>query len=220
MHAVAFKHLQTIGLDSHHFFLGLDPGVLKIEGMADTPITSILDEPTDYHEMEPSAGQVIQADSLKIWPVSQSVKPPLGSVLVTDGIYWTIIAVRYKNQVRTWECRCRNLSIINEASGPNAGLNVVTILKAAYTKGYANEAKPDWRGYVSGETTPTDADKVTCRLQPSSTDAMIRFTAEWSKETMRAIFQDQLPIDLAAKNGLTHIYNFLAMVSKNNFEQE
>ena len=27
---------------------------------------------------------------------------------------------------------------------------------------------------------------------------MIRFTAEWSKETIRAIFQKQLPINLAA----------------------
>jgi hypothetical protein len=27
---------------------------------------------------------------------------------------------------------------------------------------------------------------------------MIRFTAEWSKETIRAIFQEQLPINLAS----------------------
>ena len=80
----------------------------------------------------------------------------------------------------------------------NAGLNTVTILKADYGKGRANEAKAIWKGYVSGLTTPTDADNVTCRLQPSSTDAMIRFTAEWSKETKRAIFEKQLPIDLAA----------------------
>ena len=187
--------LAEIPNDLQTVVIGLDSGVLKIEGQADKTITAILDEPVDTREMEPAAGQVVQQDSLKIWPASQSAKPPLGSVLVTasDGVYWTIIAVRYKNQVETYECHCRNLSIITGA------LNTVTILKSPiYGKGRANEAKPNWVGYVSGQTVPTEADQVTCRLQPSSTDAMIRFTAEWSRETIRAIFQEQLPIDIAA----------------------
>jgi len=192
--------LANIPNDFQQVIIGLDSGVLKIENITDTTLTNcILDEPADTHEMEPADGQVIQQDTLKIWPSSQSVKPPLGSVLVdSDGLYWTIIAVRYKSIVKTWECRCRNLSIVTDDSGPNSGLNIVTILKAQYTKGKANEAKATWLGYVSGLATPTEADQVTCRLQPSSTDAMIRFTAEWSKETIRAIFQNQLPIDLAA----------------------
>ena len=190
--------LSAIPNDFENVVIGLHTGILKIEGAADTAITSILDEPVDYHEMEPAAGQVIQADCMKIWPASQSVKPPLGSVLLTDGIYWTIISVTYKNQVETYECRCRNLSFVDNSGNENAGLNTVTIMKATYGKGRANEAKADWRGYVSGEKTPTTADQVTCRLQPTSTDAMIRFTAEWSKETIRAIFQEQLPINLAA----------------------
>ena len=193
--------LTEIPNDFQDVLIGLDSGVLKIEGRSDTTLTNcILDEPTDYHEMEPSSGQVLQADTLKIWPAARSAKPPLGSVLVDpDGTYWTILAVRYKNHVQTWECRCRNLSIVTATGDdPNAGLNTVTILKAQYSKGRANEAKATWLGYVSGLETPTEADQVTCRLQPSSTDAMIRFTAEWSKETKRAIFQEQLPIDLAA----------------------
>src|SRR5271157_3750715 len=124
--------LANIPNDFQQVIIGLDSGVLKIEGIADTPLTNcILDEPADTHEMEPADGQVIQQDSLKIWPASQSVKPPLGSVVVTssDGIYWTILAVRYKSLVQTWECHCRNLSIVT-SSGPNAGLNTVTILKA------------------------------------------------------------------------------------------
>jgi hypothetical protein len=191
--------LAEIPSDFQTVIIGLSSGILKIEGATDTTLTNcILDEPEGSIEAEPAAGQVIQRDSLKIWPVSQSAMPPLGSVLVQGETYWTILSVIRKGQVETWECRCRNLSIATNAGTPNAGLNTVTILKAQYEKGRANEAKAIWLGYVSGLSAPTEADQVTCRLQPSSTDAMIRFTAEWSKETIRAIFQEQLPINLAS----------------------
>src|SRR5208337_807292 len=96
--------LSEIPNDFQQVIIGLDSGVLKIENITDTTLTNcILDEPADTHEMEPADGQVIQQDTLKIWPSSQSVKPPLGSVLVdSDGLYWTIIAVRYKSIVKTW----------------------------------------------------------------------------------------------------------------------
>jgi len=190
--------LSQIPGDFTSVIIGLASGTLKIEGLPDITLSDcILDEPVDTKEMEPSAGQVDQMDALKIWPVSFSPKPPLGSVLVSaeSGIYWTILAVRYKSQVKTWECHCRNLSVINNAANP--GLNTAYILKAQWGKGRANEAKALWFGYVSGKYPPVEADLIQCRIQPSAEDAMIRFSGEWVKETYRVILQSQIPIDFA-----------------------
>ena len=172
---------------------GLDSGVLKVEGLTDVPLTNcILDEPIDTHEMEPSAGQVPQMDSLKIWPTSFSAKPPLGSVIVDgDDTYWTILAVRFKSIVKCWEAHVRNLSIMPSV------YNVATVLKAHFGKGRANEAKPEWRGLISGHKTPTDADKITARFQPATEEAVLRFDAEWTKQSCRVIIDSPLPLDLA-----------------------
>ena len=178
---------------------GLDSGTLKIEGQADIALSGcILDEPTDTREMDASGGQVVQQDAIKIWPTSKSPKPPLGSVIVDDkGVYWTILTVRYKNQVNTWECNCRNLSI-NQGLVDGVAINRATILKAnVFRKGMANETIPVWRGYVSGQRPPTVADQVACRFQPSSSDAIIRFSGEFEKETYRCFFEQPLPVDLA-----------------------
>lgn len=188
--------LTEIPDDLTNVVIGLSSGVLKIDGMADTTLTNcILDEPVLTKEMEPAYGQIAQLDALKIWQAKYSVKPPLGSVLVHHGIYWTILSVLWKQQVATYEVRCRNLSIVPST------INTVAILEAKkHCKGKANEAVGCYKGYVSNEYPPTDADKVTCRLQPDSTDAKIQFDAEWSKETFRAYFQTQLPIHVAGSD--------------------
>ena len=184
---------------------GLKTYTLKVEGKSDLVLSKcVMEHPRMKREMEPTDGQVLQRDREFVWdafhtdPIVGDV--PIGSVLVdTRQTYWTILALKRIESTETLTASCRNLSIVTATGDdPNAGLNTVTILKAQYSKGRANEAKATWLGYVSGLETPTEADQVTCRLQPSSTDAMIRFTAEWSKETKRAIFQEQLPIDLAA----------------------
>lgn len=186
--------LAEIPNDLQEVVIGLHSGVLKIEGSTDSAVNFILEEPVDTTEAEPAGGQVIKMDTLKIWPASQSVKPPLGSVIVTHGIYWTILAVRYKHQVKTWECRCRNLSIVTNPINPD--LNRAWILKASFTKGRANEAKANWKGYISDQLPPTDEDSIVARFQPSVEDAMIRFNGEWIKDTYRVFLQDQLAIDV------------------------
>ena len=173
---------------------GLDTFTLKVEGSTDVELTKcVITEPIDIAEMEPSDGQVVQMDQSIIWPVYRSpTRPPLGSVLVdADEVYWTILAIRHKQLVETWEAHGRNLSII-----PGT-INTATVLKAHFDKGRANEAKPEWRGLVSGKHHPTDADKVTARFQPSTEDAVLRFDAEWMKQSVRIILDKPLPLDLA-----------------------
>jgi hypothetical protein len=75
--------------------------------------------------------------------------------------------------------------------------NVATVLKAHFGKGRANEAKPEWRGLISGHKTPTDADKITARFQPVTEEAVLRFDAEWTKQMARIIIGSPLPLDLA-----------------------
>jgi hypothetical protein len=172
----------------------LDTFTLKVESQADIVLSDcVVDEPFDTREMEPSAGQVPQMDSMFIWPVYRSpVQPPLGSVLVDgEGIYWTILAIRRKSHVQTWEAHCRNLSIMP------ATANLATILKAVYTKGRANEAKATWQGLFSGQTPPTADDTIAARFQPSAEDAQIRFSSEWTRETYRVILSKKLPLTLA-----------------------
>jgi hypothetical protein len=173
---------------------GLDTMTLKVEGSADIVLDNcVVSEPIDTHEMEPSDGQVPQMDSLFVWPVYRSpAKPPLGSVLVdADDVYWTLLTVRRKQHVETWECHGRNLEVL-----PGV-YNTITALKAVFGKGQANEAKPDWRGLVSGKRTPTAEDQFTARIQPATEDAVLRFDAEWTKQAARIILDTPLRLDMA-----------------------
>jgi hypothetical protein len=174
----------------------LDTLTLKVTGKTDVVLSKcILTEPIEYREPEPTYGQVLQADQLFIWPTSRSDRPPLGSVLVDeDDIYWTILTLRHKKQVETWEAHGRDLSILPGEAGLE---NIATILKATYTKGDDNEAKAVWVGYVSGETTPTDNDKVEARFQPSIEMAQLFTGADFSRLTYRVIFQARAPVELA-----------------------
>jgi hypothetical protein len=173
---------------------GLESMTLKVEGQADIMLDNCVgDEPFQVQEMEPSDGQVPQIDNRFVWPVYHSpVQPPLGSVLVSaDDTYYTILAIEHRHIVDTWRAHCRNLSII-----PGT-INTATVLKAHFGKGRANEAKPEWRGLVSGKHHPTNADEITARFQPSTEDAVLRFDAEWMKQSVRIILDKPLPLDLA-----------------------
>jgi len=132
-------------------------------------------------------------DTLKIWPSNQSVKPPLGSVIVpaSDGVYWTILSVRFKNQVNCYEAHCRNLSILPSEA------NTATILKARFSKGRANEAKATWLGIYSGVVGGNSQDRVTARFQLLDEASAIAFNSEWVKETYKITLESQSPIEFA-----------------------
>jgi hypothetical protein len=180
---------------------GLKPYTLKIEGQSDLTVPSVMEHPKRKVEAEPSAGQVIQQDREFTWAAhwTDNTIGPInpGAVLVDPrGVYWTLLSFSRIETTETITAHGRNLAV-QSSTVNGVAINTVSILKAQFTKGRANEAKADWRGYVSGETTPTVADQVACRLQPSAEDAMIRFSGEWIKETFRATFARELPIELA-----------------------
>jgi hypothetical protein len=173
---------------------GLDTFTLKVEGQSDIVLTEcVLTEPVQTKEMEPSHGQVPQMDQLMVWRIARSpTQPTMGSVLVDSvGTYWTILAVLRKQHVECWEARCRNLSILAGAE------NNATVLKAVYGKATDNEAKPTWLGIFSGATPATEDDVIRAKFQPSAEDALIRFGADFSRETYRVILDRRLPITLA-----------------------
>ena len=173
---------------------GLDTMTLRVEGQADIVLDKCVgNEPLAIAEMEVSDGQVPQMDNMFVWPVYRSPsQPPLGSVLVSaDDTYYTILNIQRRHIVETWRAHARNLSILPSV------YNVATVLKAHFGKGRANEAKPEWRGLISGHKTPTDADKITARFQPATEEAVLRFDAEWTKQSCRVIIDSPLPLDLA-----------------------
>ena len=177
---------------------GLKTFTLKVEGHADLVLVkSVMEHPKRKMEMDPSGGQVVQLDREFTWGAHWTDRVvgdvPLGSVLVDARYtYWTILTTNRIEETNTITVHCRNLSIMSSA------INQATILKAkVFRKGMANETIPVWRGYVSNQCTPTEADQVACRFQPSSSDAIIRFSGEWEKETFRCFFDQPLPLDLS-----------------------
>jgi len=171
---------------------GLQTAILKIDGSDDVTLEDCVgDEPITIREMEPVAGQVPQRDRLFFWPAALSVEPPLGAVLVAGSVYWTILVVRYKDLVETWEAKCRNLSIVTAAA------NVATILKATYDHAQGGEARPTWHGAFSGQYPPTTADTIPAHFQPSAETAQILFGADYTEEVYRVVFDAPVPIELA-----------------------
>jgi hypothetical protein len=169
---------------------GLDSGTLKVEGQEDVYLGKcILDEPSHTRETEPSDGQVIQIDSLKIWPSKFSPKPPLGSVIVAppNDTYWTILTVTYKSQLQCWEAGVRDLSIVPST------LNAATVYQASYKHGKAGEAKPRWHGLFSGQYPATSQDTVQAHFQPSPETAQIKFGSEFTRLVYRVTFMKPVP---------------------------
>lgn len=177
--------------------IGLESGTLYIAGSAPLALTNVIQEnPVDFSEMTPSDGQVVQMDTLKTWPVSASPRPPLGSVLVSrSGTQWTILKVRFVEIARRWEVHCRNLSIVTDPTNPN--LNRAWIMKANFGKGKANEARAEWKGYISGDTVPQPEDSLVARFQPASDISELDFSGEWVKESFVVTLQSQIPINFA-----------------------
>lgn len=173
---------------------GLDTFTLKVQGEADIALSEcVVTEPINTHEPEAVDGQVPRMDQMIVWPVYKSpTKPPLGSCLVDeDDNYWTILSIVRKQHVETWEAHCLNLTIIPSVT------NTATLLRAVYGKGKANEARAIWQGLISGETPATVQDMVAARFQPVMELAMIRYGAEWAKQTYRMLVQSPLPIEMA-----------------------
>ena len=166
---------------------------LKVAGSSDAYIPNcVLDEPTTIREMEPSGAQVLRQGTVFIWPKKFSVQPPIGSIVVDDeGTYWTVWKCIKKRALDMYEPFCLNLNIVTAAT------NKATLLRATYIKGGANEAVAVWHGYNSGQTTPTDADKVTARFQPSEETAKLEFGADNSQEMYRVYFSNPPAIELA-----------------------
>lgn len=166
---------------------------LRETGAADVSlIDCVLSEPVQTKESDLANGQVPQMDQMVVWPVAESEKPALGSVLIdSDDTYWTILAVAHKQHVECWEAKCRNLSVVTAAD------NVATVLKATYLKGRAGEAKAVWKGAISGETTATSEDEFPARFQPSVEQAKLEFGADTSAEVYRVYFLNTPPIELS-----------------------
>lgn len=171
----------------------LRSGTLKVSGQSDVDLDDcVLEMPVATTDMDPTAGNLPQLDSMFIWSRDRTSKPPLGTVFVdTAGTYWTILAVREHEWVSTYECICRNLSIVT------ADANQATVLKATYGKGRSNEAKALWVGAWSGAATPTEEDTVPARFQPSREEAQIRFGADYTKTIYRVYFENPVPVELA-----------------------
>jgi hypothetical protein len=172
----------------------LQPLTLRIAGQSDVVIPQAIDEPVEWKDPDKAGGNVLEGDTLWIWPSLATpgvpLGPPLGSLLIdTDGTAWTILAVTQKKApLNVWEVRCRNLSVVY---GLN---NVAAVLQASYTKSPGGEALPTWSQIFSG---------IPARFQPVEQVARILEDAEWPKTTYHVflgtdIFAPEIPVEPAS----------------------
>jgi hypothetical protein len=186
-----------IGLDISHDFMRvmdfLDSATLKVSGSADVWLPNcVATEPVQFKELDPTGAQVIRMGTKFVWPTSFSSQPPLGSVVVDeDGVYWTVWKGLHRQHVETREVWCLNLSIVTAAA------NNATVLKAVYTKGWANEAKATWYGLWSGVEGGNANDTVAARFQPSEETAKLEFGGEFAETAYRVYFESPVPVDAA-----------------------
>ena len=95
-----------------------EPATLRI-GDVDTPLASVLSEPVQWKELDPSNAQVLRLGTMFVWSKSRSDKPPVGSIIIDgDDEYWTVWRVTNKQHVETWEAQCLNLNIITAPKTP------------------------------------------------------------------------------------------------------
>jgi len=164
---------------------------LRIAGV-DTQLSSVLNEPVDWRELDPTGGQVIRSGVLFVWSKKRSVQPPIGSIIVdSEENYWTIWKMANKQHVECYEAKCLNLNIITAAA------NIATILKATYTHGDAGEANSTWVGLWSGEAGGTTEDQVVAHFQPMEEESRIAFGGEWPAESYKVYLQDPIPTELS-----------------------
>lgn len=169
----------------------LDSATLKVSGLADVALDDcIVSVPATWRELDPSGGQIIRKGTLFVWPADRSDMPPLGAqILDSNGDYWTILRLEYKQHVETLEATCVNLAV-------EAGLNnVATVLRAnVYTKNSAGEAIPTWTEIATG---------IPARWQPLTEEAQIFEDADFTRTTYRVTFGSPpitTPSELAGGN--------------------
>ena len=173
------------------FFLdNLEPITLRVTGKSDQVIASALSEPADWKDPELAGGNVLEGDTLWVWPIEVTpTQPPLGSLLIDQyGTAWTILDVQRKQHVNTWEAHGRNLSVVY---GLN---NFATVLKASWSKSPGGEAIPTWSTILSG---------IPARFQSIDIEAQILEDSEWAKATYHVflgvdIFSPNIPVEPAS----------------------
>jgi hypothetical protein len=164
---------------------------LRVSG-EDTTLSMAMSEPYTVHELEPSGAQVLRSGTLFVWSKSRSSQPPIGETIIdAEGTYWTIWKLTNKQHIETWEAFCLNLNILT------ADTNQAVVLKGAYGKGCANEAKVTWNGLWSGVEGGNSEDVAEAHFQPSEETAKLMFGAEVSAEIYRVYFEEPLPEELA-----------------------
>ncbi len=167
----------------------LEPLTLRIAGQSDQAIPASASMPAEYAELDPSGGNVLKGDKLFAWPQNASQRPPLGSQIVDgNGDTWTILSVEAKGDVKTWDCRARNLAIVNRLD------NTAAVLQASYTKSPGGEALATWTQVLGG---------IPARFQPVDQEAKILEDAEWPKTTYHVIlgtdiFAPEIPVEPAS----------------------
>ena len=171
----------------------LQPLTLRIAGQSDVVIPQAIDEPVEWKDPDKAGGNVLEGDTLWIWPSLATPGcpgPPLGSILIdTDGTAWTILAVTQKKAPsNVWEVRCRNLSVVYGLD------NVAAVLQASYTKSPGGEALATWSQF-SAASRPG--------FQPVEQEARILEDAEWPKTNYHVflgtdIFAPEIPVEPAS----------------------
>ena len=160
---------------------GLETATLKPRGsQEDIALSHVRRRPLSRKEMEASNGKVRQGDRVFYWPVAESAEPLLGSQLVFENETWTILSVENRELIDVYMVVARNLAI-------EAGLDCkASIFEATYTKAAAGDAEPHWTALIKD---------IPARFQPITEEVAQLIAAEWTHDTYRVIFGEDVPLE-------------------------
>jgi hypothetical protein len=115
-------------------------------GPASVAVDAALRRVVTTREAEASAGKYTTSDAVWLLDMSaSSMTPQVGDRIVeADGARWTILSARREVAGARWRCHARRLAIEN---GPS---ELVTIERAAWSKGASGALAADWSVLAAG----------------------------------------------------------------------
>lgn len=158
---------------------GLQAVTLEVRGGSSVSIAHAHRNQHRRLEADPANGKSLAALTTWQWPMTESSRPPLGSVIVdATGDRYTVVAISEQVLGSKYSADCRRLSV-------EFGLDTyVDLLKASYAKNAQGEAIATWTAIATG---------LRARVQPSEEVAEIKHRADEVSPRFAVILERDLP---------------------------
>lgn len=161
---------------------GLEAVTLAVRGGDSQAITHAHRNQHRRREADPAGGQAVAAVTTWQWPMSESDRPPLGSVIVdAAGERYTIVGLAEQVLASKYSADCRRLSV-------EAGIDTwINLARAGYAKNTSGEAVATWQPVATG---------LRAKVQPVAHVAEAEHEADETQQQYAVILERDLPTEI------------------------